>query len=658
MAQVRTNLHVVICFSPVGPDFGTYAKRFPALVNCFAEDHEVLTNYGFMSLDDVLKWPKSKPSLLFASYDEDAEMIVYERPMRAPIVNKAATQEMIEFTPHNDASNWTQDFDLYGRRKQPAVALGNRVSLMVTPNHDMFCKYGKVHPRRDVFNSTCLNDESGNEQWAVDAFEKRHAGEFHKANRPDECVKFLTYAREGQDIPMESQKAKEVSAVFQNLGIASIGQRLAFLNLYGFWLGGGSLAFSWDAAKRQRKPYAVLYSNEVDEEFLEQNLKALKNTKVKWSKKDHDKRPMFRIAVKDGRWLKLFFTEYASKYKSFEGLYDYDEAKEEYSVIRDIGLDPPGGSSVDNFPRYHREPDGRCTITHDTVARASLVSAFQEAPPLASLLKVKQDQSPYSWRKCGGETDEFADVFLAELLGEGPFSSHYSALHRVCGRQSQGPSMGEIEEKAVATETVALRGIKDAVSAKLTALHIQPPYPLQIGVAVGALYRNIKLCRGIDQCDFKVVKDALGGDFQHPQKVCNFKYNDASQFLSRASTLGESFYRAEETPSPNSTPTTHNPPLSLVSSYRRFPLPCPPPELATPSAKWLFWWAFHLDKDSSRAIVQGWQVATGNYEQKEPRIWTTSGRSRDELVRLLLHGGYAPHFNKIAYTASFTAPLS
>ena len=34
LSKVRANLHVVICFSPVGPDFGTYAKRFPALVNC------------------------------------------------------------------------------------------------------------------------------------------------------------------------------------------------------------------------------------------------------------------------------------------------------------------------------------------------------------------------------------------------------------------------------------------------------------------------------------------------------------------------------------------------------------------------------------------------------------------------------------------------
>jgi dynein heavy chain len=36
--EVRKNLHVILCFSPVGDDFRTRAKRFPALVNCTVID--------------------------------------------------------------------------------------------------------------------------------------------------------------------------------------------------------------------------------------------------------------------------------------------------------------------------------------------------------------------------------------------------------------------------------------------------------------------------------------------------------------------------------------------------------------------------------------------------------------------------------------------
>ena len=34
LAQVRRNLHVVLCFSPVGDKFRVRARQFPALVNC------------------------------------------------------------------------------------------------------------------------------------------------------------------------------------------------------------------------------------------------------------------------------------------------------------------------------------------------------------------------------------------------------------------------------------------------------------------------------------------------------------------------------------------------------------------------------------------------------------------------------------------------
>lgn len=37
-SQVRKNLHVVLCFSPVGDKFRIRARQFPALVNCTVVD--------------------------------------------------------------------------------------------------------------------------------------------------------------------------------------------------------------------------------------------------------------------------------------------------------------------------------------------------------------------------------------------------------------------------------------------------------------------------------------------------------------------------------------------------------------------------------------------------------------------------------------------
>ena len=38
LTQVRQNLHVVLCFSPVGDKFRIRARQFPALVNCMQYD--------------------------------------------------------------------------------------------------------------------------------------------------------------------------------------------------------------------------------------------------------------------------------------------------------------------------------------------------------------------------------------------------------------------------------------------------------------------------------------------------------------------------------------------------------------------------------------------------------------------------------------------
>ena len=39
VTQVRRNLHVVLCFSPVGEKFQVRARQFPALVSCLTYDY-------------------------------------------------------------------------------------------------------------------------------------------------------------------------------------------------------------------------------------------------------------------------------------------------------------------------------------------------------------------------------------------------------------------------------------------------------------------------------------------------------------------------------------------------------------------------------------------------------------------------------------------
>ena len=57
--RVRDNLHIVLCFSPVGDKFRIRARQFPALVNCTMFDsfhgwpNEALVNVAQRFLTDV-----------------------------------------------------------------------------------------------------------------------------------------------------------------------------------------------------------------------------------------------------------------------------------------------------------------------------------------------------------------------------------------------------------------------------------------------------------------------------------------------------------------------------------------------------------------------------------------------------------------------------
>lgn len=54
LLQVRRNLHVVLCFSPVGDKFRIRARQFPALINCVA-------------IDWFHTWPSEVPRRLLSS---------------------------------------------------------------------------------------------------------------------------------------------------------------------------------------------------------------------------------------------------------------------------------------------------------------------------------------------------------------------------------------------------------------------------------------------------------------------------------------------------------------------------------------------------------------------------------------------------------------
>lgn len=180
--------------SDVGPIKWMSPEAIKDKVYCFpARDHQLLTNRGFLFLDDLLALvdcerdaagaPAPRDGVLavrdwrgvaVASYDSAAEALVYERPL-ALVYNKPLSPlhapELVEFATRDEAArNW---HDGTAAAKDGGAA---GISLVVTANHDMYVR----------------NDSEG-----ASSFAKQSAASLLKQAGAAQALSFLARAANG-----------------------------------------------------------------------------------------------------------------------------------------------------------------------------------------------------------------------------------------------------------------------------------------------------------------------------------------------------------------------------------------------------------------------------------------------------------------------------
>jgi DNA-directed RNA polymerase beta subunit/intein/homing endonuclease len=158
--------------------------------HCLAEDHEILTEHGFVNWKEA-KQAYDKGTLRMAGYDHQTGRLVYEQPT-AFILNETKTQEMIEFTHTIE-----------------------KVSLLVTTDHDMFAKQTKP-----------LESD----------YKKIKAQELMFS----EVFKFTGKARFGFEGNITGIPFLEL------LALNTYEKLIAFLELYGYLVGDNCLRFGFD----------------------------------------------------------------------------------------------------------------------------------------------------------------------------------------------------------------------------------------------------------------------------------------------------------------------------------------------------------------------------------------------------------------------------
>ncbi len=268
---------------------------------CVPEDHEILTEQGWMDLASY-KAAVAKNGgapISVASYDHLQESIVYERPL-ARIELADEEREMVEFSDvHEMLDTWA---DLSSR--QTLQGSSSSLSYLVTKDHEVFGQYGTMS----------IQAENSND-WKWNASKTKSASGNKMVHQPPAKVSAGTLVSDRSEkydgfrhvAVASSGLASDcvVDAPYkQVLGLETLEQEQAFLELFGFWLGCGSLDYGVDACIR--------FSNikATDLEWIESKLSVAGLTASDWAKEE------VSVRIENQRWVNFFFGEFGSEYNN------------------------------------------------------------------------------------------------------------------------------------------------------------------------------------------------------------------------------------------------------------------------------------------------------------------------------------------------------
>jgi len=266
--------------------------------HCLAEDHEILTENGFMNWQEVQQGYESG-TLRIGGYNHKTGELVYELPT-AFILNEAKEREMIEFTHSGEASRWGGEEN---------TTPSNGVSLFVTTDHDMFAKTGKIYGDGVAWDGIASGPRGASRQIAHD-YQKYKAQTLLASNGKD-AVKFIGKARTGLVGKLDSIPFAD------HLHLTTPEKVTAFCELYGYWLGDGCLRFGGNSV--EMSPVKT-----VDDVWLRERFNALGLVQaVDYTYNiiggQNETRPIrYRWSIINKNWFNVFCSEYGNKYKKYE----------------------------------------------------------------------------------------------------------------------------------------------------------------------------------------------------------------------------------------------------------------------------------------------------------------------------------------------------
>ena len=218
--------------------------------SCLPEvDTRVLTDCGFLFLKDIEARIKLGQEVLYACYDKSRQSIVYSR---GELVLSAAPERWVDFTHAGTRRLWDATSDDYGSTAPANGGYANYLTLRTTPDHDMYvqlctrceedghesyepCRAGGVpipphkQPARELAPGyQCECNAAGRTCTHGYSQYRMYTGAASGLLRPADAISLTN---------------RDPRSPVAALGLRSKDELAAFLELFGYWLGNGTISY-------------------------------------------------------------------------------------------------------------------------------------------------------------------------------------------------------------------------------------------------------------------------------------------------------------------------------------------------------------------------------------------------------------------------------
>ena len=647
----------------------------PTDIVCFpAQQTRVLTDAGFLFLDEIEARLEKRERVLYACYTPStrAAQAKGEEVMKGGLVycdgvlffpdppkEGIPPRTLIEVSSAQAQSRWVEGSGAYGpgyglaesEDKQDGdehvdendddgddsgaddAAKSRRryshhVSLLVTPDHDMYAQLGNLDVAGLCFSPRCVRlgqTKKVRPPSLTLAPTKVTAAQLvavqGERNPERACARMLACASSGHMTSVDSAQA--VMAVRAALRLTTDAQFAAFLELFGFWLGDGSMSYT-----RTGNGGAVVFAQNKDTDvaFLDAILPLAGAADVRRSvfvlkRRDGKKKEVVKWCIYDRSWFDFFDKEFGLKYPG--SLYfDRDEA------IARMGNARPASASRPSTPTTVTQSLVSSTVTPSRCSRSSVVDDGEEED--VRVADVRADEDDDVWYHRPSATRPQMPVGQAAAVApsrpqaaSSPLGSATPPIKRSARRTSAPDRYGVYASDAEAAkamqETEWLYGEPDDGVDTVT-FHSQSSSPVKME---DDPHMQVEPPTSTSE-EPPMKDDPSDPDDEEPPVDCSPPTDD------------------EEPPTDDEEPPEDDPDE---------PDDPDDPEKPTKSVKWLPQWVvMHLPPQQLQLLLYGLYRAAGSFKRGLNIIWTSGVAFRDQLVQALLHCGYSA-WSCVTYTA-------